>query len=129
MPVMSLDNIENTSSQKQKKGHYERVDDLPGQLWYPEKEGDSVEGIFMELRDSNKYESLIVLKEHKDKLRAEGRDEKEETIIPGWAVLHKRFLNIDVGTQVRITYMGEKPTKDGRGNAKQFVVEKWVWDD
>jgi len=125
------DEVEQKPVKKQSKpsgGHYERVDDLPGKLWYPEEEGASVEGIFMELRNSNKYESLIVLKEHKDKLLKENREEDEETIVPGWAVLHKRFINLTVGTKVKITYTGEKMTKDGRGKAKQFEVEKWVED-
>lgn len=115
--------------QKPSGGHYEPINDLPGKLWYPEEEGASVEGIFMELRNSNKYESLIVLKEHKDKLLKENREEDEETIVPGWAVLHKRFINLTVGTKVKITYTGEKMTKDGRGKAKQFEVEKWVEDE
>lgn len=115
--------------QKPSGGHYERIDDLPGKLWYPEEEGASIDGIFMELRNSNKYESLIVIKEHKDKLAKENREETDETIVPGWAVLHKRFINLPVGTKIKITYTGEKMTKDGRGKAKQFEVEKWVEDE
>lgn len=108
------------------KGHWERVDDLPGKLWYPEAEGDSIEGIFMELRESHKYDSLIVIKEAPEKLTAEHRDITDETIVPGWAVLHKRFATMKVGTKVRIVFNGEKATQDGKGKAKQFEVNQWV---
>ena len=129
----TLDNVGNSEEKEEQigenKGHYVDVDELPGQLWYPENIDDRVAGVFMEMRPANKYESLIVLKEHPDDLAKQERQPNEETIVPGWAVIHKRFLNIKQLTQVRITYTGEKQTKDGKGTAKQFKVEEWKPDE
>lgn len=68
-----------------------------------------------------------MLKEHPDKLKKEGREEGDETIVPGWEVLYRRFKTLPTTTKVKITYTGEKKTNEG-DTAKQFDVLQWVDD-
>ena len=77
-----------------------------------EKEGDSVEGKFVEMQEGN-FGKTPVLK------AASG----EKMVIPNLRVLMTKFDNIEIGTEVKVTYIGEKQAEKSGRTYKDFKVE------
>ena len=84
-------------------------------IWKHEKEGDSVEGVYLS-KDSDKgdYGSNLY---HLQK--------EDGSFVGVWgnAVLDQRMKIVQTGQRVRITYKGTEKTKDGKRDVKIFKVE------
>ena len=93
------------------------------ELWQPIKNGESIEGVFLNIYKSNNHEPIIVIKEPKDELLKKNRNPSGETNIPGWPGLIERFSNIERQTLIKIVYSGEYQSTSGR-LIKQFEFYK-----
>ena len=87
---------------------YEEI--VAGQVWTIEKEGDSIEGVFKRTVAGQFGNNYVIA------------TEDEELTVFGSTVLNTKMASVDEGSKVRLTYIGEKKSKEGRVY-KDFKVE------
>lgn len=85
-----------------------------GNLWLPDEENQSIEGEVVR-RTEGAFGEQVVLKTPND----------EEFNIPNHAVLNTKLAGVEVGTWIKIVYLGETKSKKGVGY-KDYRVEEEV---
>ncbi len=83
-------------------------------FWEPEAMGESLQGTYIELEENvGQFNSKVYT--------IRGSD--GEVKIWGSTVLDDLMKKVEIGTEVRITYNGKKPSKTGKNPWKDFKVE------
>lgn len=101
--------------ERQHGGNKMEFEEITGDVWKPEKEGDMVEGILINKEiDKPPYNSTLY------------HLEKDGAAMAVWgsSVLDSRMLYISAGEYVRITFKGTEPSKKGQNPIKIFKVER-----
>ena len=91
------------------------------QMWKPEKEGDSIEGIYQ-----GREELYFGLREVRRYYIGDGGDNKCSVL--GTTVLDRLMERVPRNSRVRITYLGDTKSTSGR-KVKLFRVEVQVEGD
>lgn len=79
---------------------------VQNEVWKPEKEGDTIEGVYVQKREGvGKHKSNVYL------VQEQGR--QEPRAVWGSIVLDARFGEIPEASQVEIEYLGEVQGKTG----------------
>ncbi len=88
---------------------WKKVESNSGEFWKPSKEGEAVEGIVKgELNGDYGRQLKILQKDNK------------EVITPSHAILQNQLSEVKTGDDVRIVFIGTKPTP--KGEAKNYEV-------
>jgi hypothetical protein len=94
---------------------FEKIEN--NKVWTPKKEGDFIEGVLISKEPSEKYPDNFVY-------NLEVKDENGEIIekkVYGSSILNNIMDVVNLGSYIKIVYIGTKPSKKG-ADTKVFEV-------
>ena len=87
--------------------------EIKSELWIYEKENDFVEGI-LKKESLGSYGKPVYTLE----------TDKGLKVVFGTTILVDKMSSVNIGDQIKITYLGTKPSQKGQNPTKIFKVEK-----